>query len=406
MGTTKVSLFTPTHDTRFLKELYGSIRHQPFYEWVIVYNNGAKPIDFGDERVKSFTLDFAPEWVGPLKRYACEQCTGDILLEMDHDDLLMPTAIEEVIEAFQDPEIGFVYSNAIHCTADFKPVKKFNPRYGWEYREVNYNGHRLTEHISFPPTPNAVGRIWFAPNHLRAFRKDLYDKIGGHSKQMRILDDLDLMCRLYQITKFKHLDKGLYIYRVHGENSWLRYNTEIQQNVYRIHDKYIEDLCLRWADIEGLLKVDLGGGIDGKDGYQLVDKQGGDIQCDLNERWPFEDNSIGVVRAYDVFEHLYDSIHTMKELYRVLAPGGYALIQVPSTDGRGAFQDPTHVSFWNENSFLYYTHAEKARYINTPVRFQEMRKYTTKKDAIQVCWVVAHLVKLVPGLKVPGLVDI
>ena len=27
----------------------------------------------------------------------------------------------------------------------------------------------------------------------------------------------------------------------------------------------------------------------------------------------------------------------------------------PSTDGRGAFQDPTHVSFYNENSFWYFT---------------------------------------------------
>ncbi len=30
-------------------------------------------------------------------------------------------------------------------------------------------------------------------------------------------------------------------------------------------------------------------------------------------------------------------------------------ILVPSTDGRGAFQDPTHVSFWNINSFMYYS---------------------------------------------------
>ena len=27
----------------------------------------------------------------------------------------------------------------------------------------------------------------------------------------------------------------------------------------------------------------------------------------------------------------------------------------PSTDGRGAYQDPTHVAFYNENSFWYYT---------------------------------------------------
>jgi len=26
----------------------------------------------------------------------------------------------------------------------------------------------------------------------------------------------------------------------------------------------------------------------------------------------------------------------------------------PSTDGRGAFQDPTHLSFWNLNSWFYF----------------------------------------------------
>ncbi len=29
---------------------------------------------------------------------------------------------------------------------------------------------------------------------------------------------------------------------------------------------------------------------------------------------------------------------------------GWFLSQTPSTDGRGAFQDPTHVSMWNSNS--------------------------------------------------------
>jgi hypothetical protein len=96
----------------------------------------------------------------------------------------------------------------------------------------------------------------------------------------------------------------------------------------------------------------------------------------------------------------------MKELYRVLAPGGYALIQVPSTDGRGAFQDPTHVSFWNENSFLYYTNRDWAQYIDTPVRFQAMRLFTTAKNTQEVCWTQAHLVKLSDGVCVPGIIDI
>ena len=400
-----VALFTPTHNTKYLQELYNSIKNQNFTEWIIVYNNGAKPIDFHDERIKSFTLEFAPKWVGPLKAYACEQSNCQILIEMDHDDFLMPTAIEDVRKAFEDPEVGFVYSNTIHCMGDYSKVQRFDEVYGWRYREVNVNGHILDEHISFPPDPNSISRIWFAPNHLRAFRKTAYDKVGGYNKEMRILDDLDLMCKLYRVTKFKHIDKGLYVYRIHGENTWLKYNEEIQNNVYRIYDQYIESLALRWADINGLRKLDLGGGIDGDSkNYETVDLVNGDIKCDLNGRWCFADNSVGVIRALDVFEHLKDSVHTMKELYRVLAPNGYALIQVPSTDGRGAFQDPTHISFFNENSFHYYINKEMSRYIYTPVRFQAMRLYTTEKNNMEVCWTVAHLVKLVEGERYPGIV--
>jgi SAM-dependent methyltransferase len=398
----KVSIFTPTHDTKFLQEVYDSIKEQSFHEWVIVYNNGAVPINFNDSRVKEIHVPMAPEWVGPLKAHACEQSTGDILLELDHDDLLAPDCLEEVKKAFIDPKIGFAYSNTVHCMGDWSKTRRFDACYGWEYREVIANGHELDEHISFDPTPNCISRIWFAPNHVRAFRKSVYDKIGGYNKGMRILDDLDLMCRMYQECEFYHIDKPLYVYRVHGENTWLKYNDEIQQNVYRVHDQYIESLSKRWAEINGLRKLDLGGRIGSPGGYETVDRKDADVNCNLDHRWPFKDNSVGVVRAFDVFEHLKDPINTMKELYRILAPGGYALIQVPSTDGRGAFQDPTHVSYWNQNSFLYYTDKNWAQYIDTPVRFQSMRCYTTEKDANGVCWSIAHLVKP-NGKRAPGL---
>jgi SAM-dependent methyltransferase len=266
----------------------------------------------------------------------------------------------------------------------------------------------LDEHISFAPDPNSIGRIWFAPNHVRAFRTSVYNHVGGYDTSMRVLDDLNLMAKLYKVTKFKHIDKGLYVYRVHGENTWLRFNAEIQNNVYTVYDKHIQDLCLRWAKLNKLRSIDLGGAIDSPSGFESVDMQNADVVCDLNQRWPFEDGSVGVIRAYDVLEHLKDPLHSMKEIYRVLAPGGYALIQVPSTDGRGAFQDPTHVSFWNENSFLYYTNSKWSRYIGTPVRFQEMRRYTTAMNSDKVCWTIAHLVKLneKTGRRFPGLINI
>jgi SAM-dependent methyltransferase len=66
--------------------------------------------------------------------------------------------------------------------------------------------------------------------------------------------------------------------------------------------------------------------------------------------------------AEDALEHLcplgpgagnFNIPHLMKEIYRVLEPGGIINIKVPSTDGRGAWQDPTHITFWNLNSFSY-----------------------------------------------------
>jgi hypothetical protein len=44
----------------------------------------------------------------------------------------------------------------------------------------------------------------------------------------------------------------------------------------------------------------------------------------------------------------------MNETHRVLVPGGRLDLFVPTTDGRGAFQDPTHVSFWTPNDLFYF----------------------------------------------------
>jgi len=403
-----ISIFTPTHNSSFLREVYKSLQAQTDgdWEWIILYNNGGEPVEFNDPRVKNHMVYKAPEWVGPLKAAACELAAGEILLELDHDDLLMPTAIAEVKKAFEDPDVGFAYSNTIHATGDFKKIPRFDEVFGWRYRPADVNGHQLDEHISFEPSPESVSRIWFAPNHLRAFRKSCYDQVGGYNKEMRILDDLDLMCKLYQVTKFKHINKGLYVYRVHGENSWLRYNAEIQQNVYRIYDQYIIQLTEKWCFDSGLKRIEVGGRMAARAGYETVDLKDADVIADLNGRWPFADSSVGIIRAFDVFEHLKDPIHTMKEVSRVLAPGGWLFCQVPSTDGRGAFQDPTHVSFWNENSFWYYTKQDKAKYIDTPVRFQAPRLFTNEKNREQVCWVTAHLINCKNGYRPCGLLEI
>ena len=91
------------------------------------------------------------------------------------------------------------------------------------------------------------------------------------------------------------------------------------------------------------------------DGFLNVDVcEPCDQIADLRGAWPWPDSSIAAIRAHDIIEHLPDKIHTMNEAWRVLKPGGRMEIVVPTTDGRAAFQDPTHVSFWNRHSFWYY----------------------------------------------------
>jgi len=86
-----------------------------------------------------------------------------------------------------------------------------------------------------------------------------------------------------------------------------------------------------------------------------------DQLVDLSKPWPWQDSCIDEIYAADIIEHLPDKRHTMNEAWRVLQPDGQFVLEVPTTDGRGAFQDPTHVSYWTPNDLLYYTSGDPHR---------------------------------------------
>lgn len=376
----KVSIITPTHRPTFINELYESICDQTYKDWEwILYLNGTVRKDTlsqdirNDKKVKiinDIPCDKSSN-VGYIKNKAFHLGTGDILLEADHDDILLPTCLEEVVKAYKEnPDVGFVWSDNMYMKDDFVPFRADN---GWTYDEIEYKDKTYKTMNGFEADAGAVSLIYFAPDHVRTWKKDVYVEVGGHDVNRSILDDQDLMIRTYMVSKFYHIPKCLYGYRVHGDNTWLERNQQIQEGTYQLRDEWQQRLAERDADLKGLRKLDLGGGIPGtnKRGYEVVDIKNGDITADLNERWPFEDNSVGVVNASHLFEHLPDKHHSMSELHRVLADKAWAFIEVPSTDGRGAFQDPTHVSYWNQNSFWYYTRRQQAQFIyNDTIKFQ------------------------------------
>jgi glycosyltransferase involved in cell wall biosynthesis len=392
----KLSIITPTHDTTFLKELEETILGQTYtdWEWVVLLNHGAK-YETTDPRIVIMPSPFESDSVGMLKKLACMQATGDIIVEVDHDDLITPDCLEKIADAFKDPDTGFVFSDNAKLCDKFEP---YDAQWGWTYRMFSWRGRDLYAMNSQPVYPGRMAYVWFAPDHVRAWRRNIYFAIGGHNDTLSICDDIDLMQRMYLVTKFHHIPEVLYIYRINGKNTWLQKNKEIQQSTVNLYQKRIYAIAERFAELNNLMKIDLCGGFNKPEGYISIDLYNGDIKANLERGIPLEDNSCGVVRAHDALEHIRNQQLLMSEIHRVLAPGGILLSQTPSTDGRGAWQDPTHVSFWNQNSFWYWTRQNQAKYINNTRMFRECMLKTVFPDQFckenNIPYVIAHLEKL------------
>ena len=407
----KFSIITPAHkNTSYHKELYDSILAQTYtnWEWILWLNNDIKrdllPKEFEeDDRVIIYETDNTSKNVGYHKHPAFHKGTGDVLVEVDSDDLIDPKCLQLLNKAYQDPEVGFAYSDAAILDDTFVP---YNVDHGWTHYPYKFRDKVLTTMRTWEPSSHSLGFIWYAPDHVRSWRKDIYHQIGGHKEDLSICDDHELMIRTYMVTKMYHIKKPLYVYRFTGDNTWLERNEKIQTETKRLFNENAYALAERDADLRGLLKVDIGGGLFPRPGYMTIDQEGADINWNLENGIPLEDNSVGVLNASHIIEHLRDPIKTMREIHRVLAHGGWAMIEVPSTDGRGAWQDPTHVSFWNEHSFWYYTDRNKAQFIrNTDIRFQTYRLDTWEMQPHIPC-VTAWLVAIKDEKRLPGILSI
>jgi glycosyltransferase involved in cell wall biosynthesis len=404
-----ISVITPTHRNRWLERAYESIATQKLpqdwiFEWVVV-TNGELAAEwvanaFSDGRVHAIQYRDENRNVGALKAFACAKATGEILVELDHDDELRPGCLEAVIRAFEtSPTPAMVYSDAVSIRDD-GTFHTFGPDYGWTYR-----------HVDGVPVPNSpallpqnVARLWYSPDHVRAWHAETYKAVGGHDPTLEICDDVDLTCKLFAIGPVVNIPDWLYTYHVHGENTWLKKNKDIQVKAWEIYRKRIETVTLAHCKRHNLPAWDIGGAYCPRAGWNVVDiSQPCHLQADLNNDWPFKDNSVGAFRAHDALEHLRDSIHTMNEAWRCLVPGGVFMIEVPSTDGRGAFQDPTHVSFWNINSILYYGRFNQRRFIQP--RFKGLFHVILAEDhypsqwheRLKILYTRFHLAAIKPG---------
>ena len=106
----------------------------------------------------------------------------------------------------------------------------------------------------------------------------------------------------------------------------------IQNPKSKIQNPKILDVgCGTGGNLEMLAKFGAAEGVDiSDDALEFCKAKGLKARKGLAESLPFENESFDVVTALDVVEHLDDDVAGLKEMHRVLKPGGKTLIFVPA----------------------------------------------------------------------------
>lgn len=270
------SIFTPTYKTgdRILRA-YESLRKQTYinWEWVVLDDspddlvwNILKTLAKNDYRIKLYKLQPLTEGnVGLAKHRAASLCTGEWLVELDHDDALISTCLEECFKATtQYPDAGFIYSDVCELYEDDQMrVYDHDHSGNWYAREDNhfdfgYAGHTwvkadgkeyLTHH--YPDiNPLSIRFNISMPNHVRVWKREVYNQIGGHNIHFPVADDYELIVRTFLYTPIIHIKKMLYIQHNNRNSTVDNNGIDINRRARLIRDHYDKQIHDRILELD------------------------------------------------------------------------------------------------------------------------------------------------------------
>ena len=270
------SVFTPTYMTvSRIERTYRSLAEQTYqnWEWVVVDDSPAehtrtysllKSLAEKDHRVKPVRIfPTTGGNVGEAKHRAASLCNGNWLVELDHDDYLMPEALETLIKASQAyPDAGFLYSDCCEMYEDGEmkqygrigedwyghPENKFDWGYaGHTWQKIDGKDYLVHHYPSI--NPKTIRFNIGMPNHIRVWRKDIYNKVGGHNRFISVADDFELIVKTFLETKFIHVQKMLYI-QYNNRSSTVDLNsTDINRRARLIKDYYDKQIHARILEL-------------------------------------------------------------------------------------------------------------------------------------------------------------
>jgi GT2 family glycosyltransferase len=223
--------------------------------------------------------------------------------------------------------------------------------------------------------------------YLMAFRKSLFDEIGEFDESLWPCsgEEVDFCYRAKAAGHKIGIIADAYVHH-HGSVTLKAMDVDYMELCKR-NDKHLND---KWGDFWGNqavtvavtspapagLCLNLGCGLDHIPGYVNIDNRcqvNPDLFCDITSGLPYPDSSVDYVRAYDFLEHIPpgETVGVIEEIWRVLKPGGMFESFTPDAEhGQGAFQDPHHVSFWVEGTWLYFSEPCARALYGTKAHFQ------------------------------------
>ena len=206
----KFSIVVPLYNTpaRFLHEMIRSVLDQTYGNWELCMADGSdaqhenvgqicKQYVRKDSRIHYVKLEKNLGISGNTN--AClEMSTGDYIGLFDHDDLLHPAALFEVMRAICEQDADFIYTD--ENTFHDKPEDAFCPHFKPDFA---------------PDTLRANNYIC----HFTVFKRQLMDQAGRFNSKYDGSQDFDMVLRLTEkAEKIFHISEILYFWRAHKDS--------------------------------------------------------------------------------------------------------------------------------------------------------------------------------------------
>lgn len=202
----KISIIVPTYKTpiNFLREMIDSVIDQTYSNWELCIADGSEGDSAveaelekyakQDDRIK-YTLLEKNEGISGNTNAALKLETGEYVGLFDHDDILAPNALYEVVKALQEKEYDILYTDEDKITGD-----------GKEHNDPNFK-------------PDFSMDLFCSHNYITHFfvvKTNIIKKIGGFRPEYDGSQDYDLMFRCIESAdSIKHIPMILYHWRIH-----------------------------------------------------------------------------------------------------------------------------------------------------------------------------------------------